>query len=126
VRRDAIKHDYSHLWSTDGARRAVDAAAKSRIRVGSVVEHEHAVPKRILIHLIMSEELSPHDALVRFAHGVLVTNNEHRHLNRYFRADMPLGWDPTSATADPFARYHNAKVNIAVDPPPRRASLAGA
>jgi hypothetical protein len=53
----------------------VDASSKNRIRVGSVVEHGPAVLKRRLVNLIMSDQLSPRDAIVWFAHALVVTKD---------------------------------------------------
>jgi hypothetical protein len=117
ARRDAIKHDYTHLWSTPAARDAVDLALKRRSSPGNVVEHEHVVPKRRLISLIMGNQLSTRAVFDRFAHAAIVTTPEHKCLNKHFSDDMPIGWDPTSATADPFARYHAAVVKLIVEPP---------
>ena len=119
VRRDAIKHDPRHLNSTAAARRAIKAAAKAGIRPSSVVEHEHAVPKRVLIRLMLDDGWGARDVLIHFAHAVVVTKDEHRRLNLHYRNDMPEEWEPSARTADAFARYSAPEVGIAIDPPNR-------
>lgn len=121
VRRDAIKHDTTHLCSTAAARQAIVMATADGVPKASVVEHEHAVPKRILIDLMVNRTLSPHDALGRFAKAAVVTKGEHRLLNLRYRDRMPKSWDPTNAAADPFARYRDPEVNLTVDSPCRCA-----
>lgn len=115
AQRDAIKHDCRYLYSTVEARQRIARARATRVAIPSVVQHEHAVPKRELIELVLGDKMSPYEALERFARAVVVSNAEHELLNRRFRERMPPGWDPTSPSADPFARYH--AVNIIVDSP---------
>ncbi|XXT15361.1 hypothetical protein WME94_34435 [Sorangium sp. So ce429] len=117
VRRDAIKHDPRHLYSTASARRDISDATARGVRASGVVEHEHAVPKRIVVGLILNRTLSPRDALVRFAKAVIVSKQEHRLLNLHYRESMPPGWNPTNAAADPLARYRDPKITITIDPP---------
>jgi hypothetical protein len=105
VRRDAIKHDFRHHWWTEAAKREADALGHDRRMVASVVQHEHVVPKRLLIRLLMDGTVTAHRVFEQLAVAALVTTGEHAQLNRRFRTCMPDAWDPKAEDADPWARY---------------------
>lgn len=112
VRRDGIKYDPEGLWSTEEAQRELDKVRRNGLKVSKVVEHEHAVPKKAMIELIRTGKMQAGDVLSRFGHAVLVTRSEHQRLNQRFRDQMPCDWEPTSETADPFARYRRLEIGI--------------
>jgi|GEM_PF-1848280 len=117
VRRDAVKHDHRHIWWSYEARKAIDTARSQGKRISSVVQHEHAVPKKELVNLILGGQLESRAVLERFARAVLVTKEEHLKLNKHFKVGMPGDWDPLNPQADPFARYNHPLVAIKPNPP---------
>ena len=117
VRRDGIKHDYRHLHWSDKAAEEINKARRNGTSVSSVVEHEHAVPKRLLIDIIICGRVEAAVALHSFARAALVTKGEHIVLNREFKDKMPLSWNSLDAHADPFARYKDPLVSINLNDP---------
>jgi hypothetical protein len=75
--------------------------------------HEHAVPRRVIIHHLLGLE-NPEEAVVgevlhRFCVAVVITKEQDKRLNDAgLRQRMPVGWDG----ADVWARYRT----IAVEP----------
>ena len=94
------KYEGCRYWST----RAIAQRADLR--------HEHSVPRRVLIGLLLAEP-APSEADVRrildLCVGAVVTVDEDLALNAVgLRAKMPSGWDGE----DVFARYRAAGVEL--------------
>lgn len=94
------KYEGCRYWSTRAIARRTD------------LRHEHSVPRRVLIGLLLAEP-APSDADVRrildLCVGAVVTVDEDLALNAVgLRAKMPSGWDGE----DVFARYRAAGVEL--------------
>lgn len=123
VRRDALKYDLRSLWWTPAAGEALERARTAGVAPSKVVEHEHIIPKRVLVGLMLRDEVSVEAAMNSYAMAALVTPAEHKRLNAAFPHSMPAGWTPKRAgraasaddDTDAFARY--ASVGLKLNPP---------
>jgi hypothetical protein len=119
-RRDGVKYDLDALPHTAAAARAAD---KSDLR------HEHAVPRKAVVHHLVgmyeaiakgeSEHLTRIESVLAVCPPVIVTVSEAETLDVVHRSQMPLGW---TFGESPLARYKAAKIVASEDEilfPPR-------
>jgi hypothetical protein len=108
--------DVVWIWSEfegkyEGCRYWSEGALEAR-RTNKPIVHEHLVPKRVIIDLLMSIRNPTagaiRDLLDRFCVGVVVSQEEDRKLNSCrLRSTMPQGW---TVNDDPWARHIRAGI----------------
>jgi hypothetical protein len=97
---NAVKYNMVHLPNS--------AAAVARVG-GTGLRHEHAVPRRVLAHRIIEENMGLqdiHNFLGRFCRAAIVTRDEDQLLVP--RREMPPGWN----WEHPYQRYINANLHL--------------
>jgi hypothetical protein len=88
-----------------------------RTGIRSELRHEHAVPKKVLMDLLLRLENPTEDTVclcLDLAVGVVVTTEEEKRLNESFKSDMPEGscGDGGPASLDPLARYKRCDIEV--------------
>jgi hypothetical protein len=80
--------------------------------------HEHAVPLKVIYHLLHELRPATEEAVKRIfenlLHAVIVTPEEDKMLGRQFKQSMPPGFDiPTGAAYwDPWLRYRECGIEV--------------
>ncbi|WP_437498155.1 hypothetical protein [Sorangium sp. So ce1099] len=104
--RDKMKYSFDHQYFT------IDAYERwmSQGRRASGLRHEHAVPRCVLIHWMISQPDAPNNRdvlsfLETNCFAVIVTTEENISLNKRFRDSMPDTWACRSPNPNAFARY---------------------
>lgn len=106
------KYEGCPYWS-ERALEQFEANAKTKLR------HEHAVPKSVIIAMLVEIDSPTHDQVrdicERLLIGVVVTREEDNLLNREFKKTMPPEFfDPQSADYhNPWLRYKRCGIPVA-------------
>jgi hypothetical protein len=98
ARRDLLKYDFNFQRHTTSAALNFDQFGRGGLR------HEHAVPRKSLIELLLHRRATPHetyDLLTRMCFGVIITTKQDASIyenNKSLRDGMPfpLKWDTQS------------------------------
>jgi hypothetical protein len=105
------KYDGCRLWS----RKAIDARKRDP-RVKLI--HEHAVPKKIVIEMLLGLE-SPEENQVRricegLLHGVVITREEDRLLSVKYKTKMPVQFHESGSAGfrEPMLRYAECGIEV--------------
>ena len=117
IGRDKLKYSFDFLWHSQaacGLSRAACAARRPE-EAATDLRHEHAVPKSLIQdRLLRSPGIDAKEVMAvleQHCRAVILTNEEDKKLNKFFRNSMPSPWDIDDPNADPFARYkHQALV----------------
>ena len=129
IGRDALKYSFDFLWHSEaacGLSRAECAAGRPE-EAATDPRHEHAVPKRLIQdRLLRSPGIDANEVMAvleQHCRAVILTNEEDKKLNKYFRNSMPSPWDIDDPGAEPFARYRHPSVGLfgKLHPPRSRA-----
>lgn len=103
------KHFGQRYWSYE----ALKIFIRSKKVTNQGLIHEHAIPKLVLIDLILicKNEREILGILNKYSIAVIITQDEHKNLNKKYRTTIPQNENKLSKS-NIFERYHKCKIKI--------------